>query len=276
MPTYSVMYAGAGGGGADEDAEVLQTPVRMVETEEEDMERDGSRGVSSSRDSGIGRGKGRGDLSSGTRQRENWSADERNENVQYYHIASGGSSGDQSGSGTDWETGSSSSWWGTHYNENWSWGPRRGWSNYASNWEWVQSPDPWADWYQSRQGHDHGHGRRVANHGDSPPSDHGSSGQGDSHGSLRRVQPGRNRGAEQDMSPTSPAAAARDVTGSLPSGEIGSAGDQKEPPAAGERRGKTSSSYPPIFRAKPGESYKEWRRSVDCWLGGEGNTIPGS
>lgn len=69
-------------------------------------------------------------------------------------------------------------------------------------------------------------------------------------------------------------AAARDASGSLPSGEMGSAGDQKEPPAAGERRGKTSSSYPPIFRAKPGESYKEWRRSVDFWLGGEGNSIP--
>ena len=62
MPTYAAMYAGAGGGA--EDAEVLQTPVRMAETEEEDPDRDGSRDVSSSRDSGIGRGKGRGDSSS--------------------------------------------------------------------------------------------------------------------------------------------------------------------------------------------------------------------
>ena len=74
-------------------------------------------------------------------------------------------------------------------------------------------------------------------------------------------------------SPVSPAAA-RDVSGSLPSGEMGKAGDLKEPNTVGDRKGKLSSSYPPIFRAKPGESYKEWRRSVDFWLGGEGNAIP--
>ena len=32
--------------------------------------------------------------------------------------------------------------------------------------------------------------------------------------------------------------------------------------------------YPPIFRAKPGESYRDWRRSLDFWLGGEGHQIP--
>ena len=55
---------------------------------------------------------------------------------------------------------------------------------------------------------------------------------------------------------------------------MGKAGDLKEPNTVGDRKGKLSSSYPPIFRAKPGESYKEWRRSVDFWLGGEGNAIP--
>jgi len=55
---------------------------------------------------------------------------------------------------------------------------------------------------------------------------------------------------------------------------MGKAGDLKEPNTVGDRKGKLSSSYLPIFRAKPGESYKEWRRSVDFWLGGEGNAIP--
>ena len=35
-----------------------------------------------------------------------------------------------------------------------------------------------------------------------------------------------------------------------------------------------SSSYPPIFRAKAGESYRDWRRALEFWLGGEGNQIP--
>ena len=39
-------------------------------------------------------------------------------------------------------------------------------------------------------------------------------------------------------------------------------------------KGKISSSYPPIFRAKVGESYRDWRRSLEFWLGGEGRQIP--
>ena len=66
----------------------------------------------------------------------------------------------------------------------------------------------------------------------------------------------------------------RDVSGDLPSGEISSAGQEKDPPTAGDRRGKVSSSYPPIFRAKPGESFKEWKRSVDFWIDGEASSLP--
>ena len=39
-------------------------------------------------------------------------------------------------------------------------------------------------------------------------------------------------------------------------------------------KGKISSSYTPIFRAKVGESYRDWRRSLEFWLGGEGHQIP--
>ena len=38
--------------------------------------------------------------------------------------------------------------------------------------------------------------------------------------------------------------------------------------------GKVSGSYPPPFRAKPGESYLEWKRSVEFWIGGEGGQLP--
>ena len=51
--------------------------------------------------------------------------------------------------------------------------------------------------------------------------------------------------------------AARDVSGSLPSGEVSAAGLEKERKVAGDlKHGKISSSYPPVFRAKPGESFK--------------------
>ena len=67
---------------------------------------------------------------------------------------------------------------------------------------------------------------------------------------------------------------ARNATGDLPSGEVSSAGQSKESPAVGDRRGKITSSYPPIFSAKPGESFKEWKRSVDFWIDGEANQLP--
>ena len=35
-----------------------------------------------------------------------------------------------------------------------------------------------------------------------------------------------------------------------------------------------SNTYPPILRAKPTESYLEWRRSVEFWIGGEGGQLP--
>lgn len=53
--------------------------------------------------------------------------------------------------------------------------------------------------------------------------------------------------------------------------EPGGGGDE---PDAKKLKGKASNSYPPIFRAKPGESYRDWRRSVGFWLGGEGHQIP--
>lgn len=58
-------------------------------------------------------------------------------------------------------------------------------------------------------------------------------------------------------------------------------GDGPEPKGPGDdvkttsnAKGKVSSSYPLIFRAKVGESYRDWRRSLEFWLGGEGHQIP--
>ena len=45
---------------------------------------------------------------------------------------------------------------------------------------------------------------------------------------------------------------------------------------AGERKGpgRVSNTYPPVFRARPQESYQEWKRGVEFWIGGEGLQLP--
>ena len=37
---------------------------------------------------------------------------------------------------------------------------------------------------------------------------------------------------------------------------------------------KIPSTYPPAFSASPSESYIEWKRSVRCWIAGEGGQLP--
>lgn len=38
--------------------------------------------------------------------------------------------------------------------------------------------------------------------------------------------------------------------------------------------GKVSNSYPPVFKAKQGESYKDWKRTVKFWIKGKGGQLP--
>ena len=38
--------------------------------------------------------------------------------------------------------------------------------------------------------------------------------------------------------------------------------------------GKVSATYPPVFRARQGESYRDWKRAVRFWLHGEGQQLP--
>ena len=53
------------------------------------------------------------------------------------------------------------------------------------------------------------------------------------------------------------------------------AGSVKVVGEGGERKfgGKVSSTYPPIFKARPQESYVEWKQSVEFWIGGEGGQL---
>ncbi len=62
--------------------------------------------------------------------------------------------------------------------------------------------------------------------------------------------------------------------GALPSGKVQSVHEKADKDEEKKGSGKISSSYPPVFKARQGESYREWKRAVRFWLRGEGNSLP--
>ena len=188
-----------------------------------------------------------------------------------------------------WSSSEGNSWHAEEEtNENWSWGSHA-WSSSntsSENWDWSRPRDAWYEWHRDRavlgsevhvRGNDSGHRERSG-----VLRSLTGRGQGDPWGDYLRHERGPRAGGdrmgrldsqsrERGESPTSPHG--RDVSGDLPSGDPSSAGQEKEKSAAGDRKGRISSSYPPIFRAKPGESYKEWKRAVDFWIGGEAGSL---
>ena len=259
MPTYAAMAVGPGGAAADGA--------------------DGEGQASGATEDAHGNESGE--------QSWPWDEDRGFQEAEHYDIASETAESWYQGSRPGWRAGdydgdyAGGTW---RANENWSWsGSQNGWSSdswsssrgeWRANWEWVERPDPWREWYQ---GHDAGwtgwrrdqwrdgvRGQRQGVcHGDGPGEDLRQDGYG-TQGDVR----GHGRDSPRSIG------AARDISGELPSGESSGVGHRKEMAVAGDRRGKISSSYPPIFRAKPGESFREWKRSVDFWLGGEANQIP--
>ena len=61
-------------------------------------------------------------------------------------------------------------------------------------------------------------------------------------------------------------------SGQVPSGNPSIAGNSQG--NGGTTTGKLSSSYPPIFYARPGESWEEYWRSVSFWIASEGRALP--
>ncbi|CAE7765363.1 RE2 [Symbiodinium sp. CCMP2592] len=57
-------------------------------------------------------------------------------------------------------------------------------------------------------------------------------------------------------------------------GEVKVAGEEDSTSRGEKKPSRVSSTYPPVFRAKPQESYLEWKRSVEFWIGGEGGQLP--
>ena len=84
--------------------------------------------------------------------------------------------------------------------------------------------------------------------------------------------------AESPLSPGAPAV--RDTwnkpTGEVPSGVPSIAGGAGGSGSgqAGSGGGKISTTYPPIFYARPGESWEQYWRTVTFWLASEGKSLP--
>ena len=185
-------------------------------------------------------------------------------------------------------------------NENWTWdGP-------GSDWSSSSGPGRWGNWFDAspQQGSgcsssvsgaaeqsgvrgSQGRGDPMAAHGihGGDRAQQGSSGGvGGDQRSSGMVQGHDQGGLEgQDVGSFSFSAppAGFDRQGNPPSGLTSAAGDGGGPREPGSEttmshqpKGKPSSSYPPIFRAKQGESYQDWKRAVSFWLGGEGGQIP--
>eukprot|EP00435_Cladocopium_sp_Y103_P021806 s849_g5.t1 len=175
-------------------------------------------------------------------------------------------------------------WW--DQDSGWSWRSGRHGGQWE-NWSWRGADTSWRSQHRY-EGENWTYDRFSDRDSERSWGGSGAQGQGDSRahvpGDGGRGGSAQGRGDHSwasPISPRSPPAAGYDREGNPPSGEVSSVGERKEPRGPGERedrqsssKGKVSSSYPPIFRAKVGESYRDWRRALEFWLGGEGHQIP--
>jgi len=141
-----------------------------------------------------------------------------------------------------------------------------------SNWTRRSSAgydDPWRKWSSASELLD---GRALSR------DDHGQEHRlGEGERSDQQPQGGEGTGATP-LSPTSPQAQRLKDKDNRPMGEIPSgvpsvAGNNSQQQAPGAS-GKISSSYPPIFNARPGESWEQYWRSVTFWVASEGKSLP--
>lgn len=172
--------------------------------------------------------------------------------------------------GTDIDAASDASWWNgegswswTSWDdssasgrENWAYvtrhGDRRGRSDHSGEWS-----DEWHRWH--RDGHRDGHLGQ-------PPRP----GRGGDSGVRGANDHGRGQSDE------SVASEAEGPRGELPSGRVNSVEEKTEREEARRTQGKVTSTYPPVFRARQGENYRDWKRAVRFWMKGEGQQLPTS
>ena len=156
------------------------------------------------------------------------------------------------------EAASDRSWWKS---DSWSW---HSWENSSGdgsneNWVYVSRRDRVADWRN-----DPWH-RWHAGDGASWRG-----GQGHRWGQSEQDDSGLSERGEAAMD-------GEDLPrGELPSGRVTSIHERSEKDEEKKNSGKITSSYPPVFRAKQGENYRDWKRAVKFWMKGEGTHLPTS
>ena len=141
------------------------------------------------------------------------------------------------------EASSDQSWW---KNESWSWHSLENSSRDGSNENWVYvtrrhrdpqwEEDAWHRWHKDGEQLRGAEGHRWGHCG---PDDDGLSG-----GEVA---------ADGEQWPR----------GELPSGKILSVHDKADKEEEKKGSGKTTSTYPPVFRAKQGENYRDWKQGCE-------------
>lgn len=187
-----------------------------------------------------------------------------------------------------WENWSDGSHWSWRSSDSWSESASRdsrygsahsGYSNWTSDYgsDWYKPYRPsWDEqmasensWTSYSGGPHHGHrgGDRECGGEHSNPSSSGY------QTPMEDTQPC----PQTPISPQMP----RDADGgNLPSGKVPSGnpsiagGSGQEKSESAPSHGKIPSSYPPIFYARPGESWEEYWRSVTFWVASEGRSLP--
>ena len=178
-------------------------------------------------------------LSRGSPEDPRWRSPSRPAAAENYELASDASS--------------DHSWW---RNDSWSW---HSWDNSSQsgsneNWVYVTRRDRGAQWQEDawHRWHKDDAGRGAGGHrwGHCDPDDDGLS--------------ERDVAADGDELPR----------GELPSGKTVSVHDRADKEEEKRSTGKITSTYPPVFKAKQGENYRDWKRAVKFWMRGEGNQLP--
>lgn len=156
------------------------------------------------------------------------------------------------------DSSSDASWW---KGDSWHWDSWEGSSNGSrENWVYVgktedaswKRSDPWHSWHGTWSREDEGDRRSGPRDGFGVRDCLG--------GALRQPSP---ESAEDEMK-----------EGNLPSGKVQSVHEKADKEEEKKGAGKISSSYPPVFKARQGENYRDWKRAVKFWLRGEGNALP--
>eukprot|EP00435_Cladocopium_sp_Y103_P008108 s4286_g2.t1 len=214
----------------------------------------------------------------------NWSSDSPRTSSSQTSALASEDQGGWRGQWRNWDDGSDeqASNYSRQYDWGGNWSQRSSWSSTSSeydgrgrwtsewnpNWSYRSQRDPWEAYAWDE--------RYVPEREDRLLS----RGQDQRSGDCQVPDQGVCAGDGEQLQPMSPQARASDplnrpsgqVPSGIPSVAGNASGNQSVAGAAGSS--KVSSSYPPIFNARPGESWVQYWRTVTFWMASEGKALP--